>query len=477
MNSTPPRPLGFDEEEHAKLLDVYSPRRVTEVLTASVGGTALACLVAWVLDRPTMTLGNGAVTVALVLVQVPLFLVAARAVETRNRRVFERAYFWSSQAQFSWALWCIVLAGPWLQGVVALVFAVWLVHDTRFFSRDLMTRTWSWMFPVFDAFLALLVATTGVLAWPALSTLVVLGVLQAFIAVLIAYVIAMLAEEADLARNLRREHEDALVALNRAQTERTLLYRMSSLLGRGLALSAFWHDTRNAVQSVVLDAPFIRETWEPHLNLIDDDEEREDMAEALANVEGSARALAGMLRQVKRTLGGAESLNRMTPQEIADEVMVHVRHDLRMRQVAEPPFEIAIGEADHLWIPESQVRALANIVINGALRTHEGLMLRGEPVGEDQYAFEVEDRGVDGAERAAAIARVRARLELGENHDEQAQGRDQGTEGFGVGLMFAKVQIVGRGGEITVRSNASVPGLTFRIVLRRPFGAPEEEEP
>lgn len=482
MNQRPEHQLEMsaserEEQKRQQLIDVYSYRNVVSLFVASVFASALAygssVLVGNAVLVPTWTAGVGAgfVTLLLVVMQFPLYAMTRRAIIERQSDTHFWGYLVSSQVQFTWALWLALVGGSLFHFLVAFVMCFWVFHDAKFMDVTYMRPAWLAMFPVFDVFLLVLKWLTSDLILgppPAWGYIVLTVLVQAFVAALLLWMI-------DLVCGEEQAHELALMRLNRVQTERALLFRMSSLLGRGLALSSFWHDTRNAVQSVVLDAPFIRETWEPKLDLIDDEEEREDMAEALASVDRNARALATMLRDVKRTLGGAEELRRMQPSDIIDEAMKHVAADLRLRRIDVPPVNRDIEDAAHLWIPESQVRAIANVIINGAVRTHEDVSIIGRPVTADLYAFDIRDRGVDGVERETAIKRVRARLELGSSHDEEAQQRDGGTPGFGVGLMFARVQIGGRGGDIRVLANEDGRGLTFRVELRRPFGAPDGE--
>ncbi len=473
--------LPDDEAQLAVMAAGYADGRIVDNTVGSFIGTLLVCGVAWVTGTTSsLSFAGVFVAICLILVQVPLMRRAGEALERADHDAFRSYYFVQAQAQFSWALWLGVIGGAFVPPIIAMLMTLWVVHDSRLIDTQLMRASWLAMFPVFNLLVIGIELLPGIAVLPplpAVSILVAIVALQLFLAGLFYSLIGTLAQEARIAQDREREHTIAIGRLERAQAERALLFKVSHLLGRGLALSRFWHDARNVVQSVVLDGPYLRETWEPHLHRIEPASEREEVAEALINVELNSKHLADMLREVKRTLGGAEELEAMEPRVLADSVLAHVRKEMRIQGAVMPPVQFDIEDDVHLWVPESQVRALGNVMLNGAVRTLEGEMIfRGRRLSAERYRFDVVDRGVEGAARDLAIRRVRARLDLADFHGDEAEGRDSSQPGFGLGLMFAKVQIVGRGGEISVEANEDGPGLTFHVVLQRPFGAPETNQ-
>jgi hypothetical protein len=86
-------------------------------------------------------------------------------------------------------------------------------------------------------------------------------------------------------------------------------------------------------------------------------------------------------------------------------------------------------------------------------------------VDEWFVVLRVRDRGVDGAEREAALARILRLLTLGA--DAAVESRGAGYRGLGVALVLAKLYLLRYNGALDVRAAAEGPGLQFELVLPR----------
>lgn len=400
----------------------------------------------------------------LLVVQPALMLWASARLGKGDVRAFERAFFLQSLSQYAWLGW-LAYAGGWVFAAIAsMAMAVWVLHDARHLDTAPLKVALLAAFPAADAAVLVgAVLTGGALPFggePApLAAVVLVQVVLAAILVQVADVIATEARRAaELADDATRQ-ASALAAL---RSEREVVARLARVLAGRVSDRRLRHDLAGPVQAIEVGSSELADVLAPHLDGLPpaDRDDARGLLEDLALAAAQVRRLTDQLRQSDAAMTGARAL----PAVVRDAVEFAQGAVLATGRAVAP---VHTRVDDVSVVADDEIGpVLGNLVHNALVRTADDVLLTSSCDG-GTVRLSIRDRGVQGAEADAAVARIRARLELA--GAAELGGSDGGGQ-FGLGLLLVRLHLARIGAFIEVARNTDGRGLTLTVTFRRAEG-------
>ncbi len=467
LEARPDHPL-LDPARARVLLESFSGASMSMVFGVLSLGSLGAVWVAW--PSPGRALAPATLMLCLAASTVPW----RRAALAGDVRRFD---LWSAPVAILEIAWvhALVLAVPeaWplvRASVLALFILGWVAVDAALFFDSWLVRTYYFLgflaVPVGMLLLDLLTGK-GLLhaiserpseVWQLLGVdLLLLLLTQALIAGL-----GRLYREAHAAR---QELQLVEVERTRVAVERASFARAGRMLADALEARRFRHDVGNRVAVMALS-----------LDVIDDLSARDGDPDEVDTLRGLSQAI----RDVSELMHAFRARSVEGVLRPSSDVLPEVLRSFEIGSAAHGALTLPSHDVEEaVWfVGPDHGAALASILINGALRSGaRPVELVGRRVSPVHYLIQVRDFGVEGAERVAAVDRVRAGLAL----QEVGTRRDGRFHGLGIGLSLCQLQFAQFGGWVAVHPATDGPGLVLSLAVSmvpddaRPLSEPGPE--
>ena len=475
-------PSGFTDNPHKwdELVASFAPRQVVAAVLSTVAFTGIGQILSRVIGGRFSIGGASGVLVPWLLAAAMIVAVtiARRRILAAKARVIPAVVwvlgviqvFWvASLAWYTEPVFSIVLAA----GLCAIAF-----HDARYFyNATSLHLHYLLVWPAFFLFLLVvdLCGGHGLLARAAsqphyLRTAIPIIVGVMLVLQLVVSVVGQQWRELD---GKMWAHGQLQAQLAEMRREREVIVRSCDFLVQGLAAGRFSHDVASPVSTVALTVGEMADGLREMEALVAKGDIRGEDAQALVKRLQAATDRIGrghariheMAMTMSHSLRGETTSVSTTMEALLDDALASLRTSLERHKVAYlAPFADVVPSK--LQVSGEHAAALGSIMCNGILQNPlEPLRVHGRPANEWFYVIAVRDFGVDGAARDTALARVRQQLALVEPGTGAAAPRSY--EGFGMGLVLAKILFLRHNGCLSVASPNTGRGLLFVMVVPR----------
>ncbi|HEY8927243.1 MAG TPA: hypothetical protein VIU64_22825 [Polyangia bacterium] len=475
-----PRRFSDDPLKWDEFVAMFVPRQIAVMIGTTVVFNLLAEIISFAISGHAANGGLSGVVVPWLLVvtlTMALFASRHRVLASTERRIpfvmwvfaVNQIFWLAALAWYAVPVFSIVLA----VGLCAIAF-----HDARYFYNALFLHLYYLLvWPGFFAFLLLidLCGGHGLLARAAadpkyLHTAIPIVIAIVFILQLVVYVVGAQWRELDAKLWAHGRLQAQLAEMRR---EREVIVRSCDFLVQGLAAGRFSHDVASPVSTVALSAGELLEGLDQMSDLANVDPiDRTQLLPLIGQLRMATERIGRghtriheMATTMARSLRDGATAAPISSATLIEQALREQRAALERHKVTplEPKIDVAPST---VYVSVEHAAAIGSIMCNGILHGPEApLHVLGRPANEWFYVLSIRDFGVEGEVRTRAIARVRSQLALAEPASQLSEQRSY--EGFGMGLMLAKILFLRHNGYVTVASPTIGRGLLFVVVMPR----------